>query len=78
MPTDRDKMWPGRVMLGAPVKEDFRDCAHSALDDFWSRVMKYFGNPSSGDLSPERAMALENAALDAIEEWWNSNCKDQI
>lgn len=63
---------------GAPSSEDFRDIVHEALDDFWARIAKIFVNSKSGDLSPERAMALEKAAMDAVEEWWNSNCKDLV
>jgi hypothetical protein len=64
--------------VGAPVTEDFREVVHEALNDFWSRVAKTFPDNRGGDLSPERSIALETAALHAVEEWWNNNCKDQI
>ena len=44
-----------------------------ALDEFWEVVAEQFPSAHTGDLSPERTIALEIAAERAVEEWIENN-----
>lgn len=58
--------------------KDLREITSDALSDFWERVAKRIPDANTGDLSPERTAKLEEAAFDAVKEWYNNNVKDLI
>lgn len=54
-------------------KAEIRILAEEALDAFWDVLLRRFPEATDGDLSPERATRLMQAAEEAIEEWINNN-----
>lgn len=55
---------------------NLREITDRALEDFWDRIAKQIPKITTGDLSPEATMHLNNAALRAVTEWWNNNCPE--
>ncbi len=47
--------------------------ADKALHVFWNLVADEFPQAMGGDLSPERSIALSEAAESAVAEWINNN-----
>jgi hypothetical protein len=70
--------YTGRRIVGAPTEEEFKAITRAALDCFWEYIATKFPDTETGDLSPEATVGLELAAFNAVKEWWNNNCKDQI
>jgi len=52
---------------------DVEALAAEALDAFWEVVARHFPRATTGDLSPERTLAMEQATEDAIGEWVTNN-----
>lgn len=63
---------------GAPTQREMKLITANALMEFWAYVAKQFPKAEFGDLSPLATIRLEEAALEAVKEWWNNNAKDQI
>lgn len=56
---------------------DLESLVREADDAFWAVIARRFPTAKSGDLSPERTVALTDAAEQAVSEWIENNVNTQ-
>jgi hypothetical protein len=59
-----------------PATPDLESLVEDASDVFWSVVADHYPPARTGDLSPSRTIAFENAAAEAVHEWIGNNAPD--
>jgi hypothetical protein len=52
-----------------------REACSNALDAFWREVANMYPAATTGDLSPERTLQLDDAAQNAVHEWVVNNVR---
>lgn len=56
-----------------PARPDLESLVEQASDAFWAVVADRFPDATTGDLSPGRTIAFDNAAAEAVAEWVGNN-----
>ncbi len=54
-------------------RQEIESLTREADDAFWAVIVRHFPEAKNGDLSPERTIALTQAAEEAVEEWIGNN-----
>jgi hypothetical protein len=55
------------------MHSDLTSLTEQALEAFWEVIVRHYPQARTGDLSPERTIALDLAAEAAIQEWVRNN-----